>query len=67
MNPSQTAFELRFPSLFSEGRAFSFPCDARGTVDLDALSERARNNYLFARTVVGRDFSCPSVRPVPWH
>lgn len=57
------AFELRFCSLFDQGRGFTFPCDARGHVDLDALSERARNNYLFARTVIGREVTTPSVRP----
>jgi len=60
MNAS-TAFELRFQSLFHEGRGLAFPCDAEGRVDLDALSERARCNYLFARSVVGRDFSQPAV------
>src|SRR5687768_2200890 len=29
---------------------------------MDALSERARNNYLYARTVVGRDVSTPKVQ-----
>ena len=53
---TQSAFELRFQSLFDEGRALAFPCDAAGHVELDALSERARSNYFYARTVVGRDF-----------
>ena len=67
MNPSPATFELRFNSLFDEGRAFSFPCDATGRVDLDALSERARNNYLFARSVIGREFTHPAVRALPLH
>ncbi len=62
--PVAFAFELRFPSLFSEGRGYAFPCDREGHVDLDALSERARNNYFFARAVVGRDVAVPSVQPV---
>ena len=57
------SFELRFASLFSEGRAFSFPCDEGGRVDLDRLSERARNNYFYARAAVGRDYACPCVEP----
>lgn len=63
--PSQqaTRYELRFASLFDEGRGLSFPCDAQGHVDLDALSGRARLNYLYARTVIGREFSMPAVRP----
>jgi hypothetical protein len=56
-------FELRFESLFHSGRALSFPCDARGQVELDALSERARRNYFYARTVVGREFATPTVVP----
>ena len=55
-------FELRFPSLFIEGRGLAFPCDAQGRVDLDALGERACLNYLYARALVGRDYACPSVR-----
>ena len=46
-----TQFELRFQSLFDNGRGFSFPCNPKGQVDLDRLSERARNNYFYARAV----------------
>jgi hypothetical protein len=28
---------------------------------MDEMSERARDNYLFARTVVGRDYEVPVV------
>ena len=56
-------WQLLFPSLFNVGRAMAFPCDAAGNVALDALSERGRNNYLFVRTVVGRDFGHPRVVP----
>ena len=55
------AFEIRFQSLFDEGRALAFPCDARGQVDLDNVSERTRNNYLFARAMVGREYAMPQV------
>jgi hypothetical protein len=63
MNPStaNTRYELRFRSLFNEGRALAFPCDPRGLVDLDALSPRARNNYFYAQTVIGREFTHPAV------
>lgn len=56
-------YELRFQSLFQEGRALAFPCDAGGHVDMDALTERALQNYLYARTVVGREFATPAVTP----
>jgi hypothetical protein len=54
-------FELRFRSLFNEGRGLTFPCDAAGHVDLDRLSEQARNNYFYARSLIGRDFAMPAV------
>lgn len=57
-----TGYELRFQSLFDEGRAYAFPCDAEGRVDMDSLSERARQNYLYARAVIGREVAVPSVR-----
>ena len=56
-----TDHELRFDHLFQAGRAFVFPCDAKGRVDLDSLSTRARNNYFFARSLVGRDVTAPKV------
>lgn len=59
---AESAFELRFGSLFDEGRGYAFPCDATGHVALDALSERARHNYLYARALMGRDFALPVVR-----
>lgn len=57
------AFQLRFPSLFHPGRALTFPCDAAGRVDLDGLGDRARDNYLYARAVVGREFATPEIVP----
>jgi hypothetical protein len=57
------SYEIRFQSLFKEGRALCFPCDERGQVSMDLLSERARENYLYARAVVGREFAYPSVYP----
>jgi hypothetical protein len=58
------AFQLCFRSLFQSGRGFAFPCDRTGLVDLDSLTERARNNYLFARAMVGRDLATPAVELV---
>ncbi len=59
---SAGSYEIRFQSLFNEGRALSFPCDAEGHVVLDSLSDRARDNYLYARAVVGREYAFPCVR-----
>lgn len=54
-------FQLHFRCLFSEGKAFDFPCNANGHVVMDALSERARSSYLFARATVGRLYAPPQV------
>ena len=69
MNTNQTcaAFELRFRSLFDEGRGFAFPCDAAGHVDMDSLSQRALNNYLYARSVIGREVAMPAIQPSLLH
>ena len=57
-----TCFQLIFRSLHREGHGFSFPCDPRGQVVLDQLSDRARTSYLYARATVGREFLFPVVR-----
>jgi len=56
-------YELYFRSLFNEGRGYAFPCDATGHVVIDELSFRARQNYFYARTVIGRELSMPAVQP----
>jgi hypothetical protein len=63
LSPSQPSFEVRFEYLANPGRALAFPCDAAGAVPMDALSERARDNYFYARTCVGREFAHPRVVP----
>ena len=57
-------YELRFKSLHKQGRGRAFPSDAQGHVDLDRMSERARNNYFFARALMGRELAFPSVQAV---
>ncbi len=52
-------FELRFSHLFHPGRGYAFPCDAKGCVDLDGLSESLRSHYLFARALVGHELAAP--------
>jgi hypothetical protein len=54
-------YEARFCSLFNEGGELAFPCDAQGKVNLDGLSDRARNNYFYARALIGREFAAPVV------
>ncbi|MCY0854193.1 hypothetical protein OMK73_10830 [Cupriavidus sp. D39] len=58
-------FQLRFRSLFTDGEAFVFPCNASGHVVLDALVERPRSSYLFARATVGRFYAPPQIIVAP--
>jgi len=60
----QASFELRFQSLFNARCGYVFPCDADGTVAIDQLCERRRDNYLYARAMVGRELSTPVVLAV---
>jgi hypothetical protein len=66
-SPHAARYELRYRSLFHEGRGYAFPCDDAGHVDMDALIETARCNYLFARALVGRDLALPVVQPSAAH
>jgi hypothetical protein len=34
---------------------------------MDSLSERARENYLYARAVIGREYAYPMVQPALSH
>jgi hypothetical protein len=63
VSSEQAGYELRFEPLAESGRGFAFPCDAAGRVDLNALSDAVRDRYLYARAVVGREFSTPAVKP----
>ena len=58
---SLTHYELRFESLVAPGLSYDFPCDAGGHVNMDELTDAVRENYLYARTVVGREYSLPTV------
>lgn len=63
LNGAHDTHLLRFRSLFREGRGLAFPCDGQGHVDMNALTEQALHNYLYARTVIGREFATPDVEP----
>jgi len=63
MDSAMTQFELRYSSLNDESRRFAFPCDPSGRVDMDQLSDGTRNNYLYARAMVGRELAAPAVQP----
>ena len=69
MNASlaSNGWELRFDPLFAGRRGFIFPCDAEGHVDMNTLSERALNNYLYARAMMGREVAWPNLHPSNIH
>lgn len=58
----ECAYELRFTPLRADAVSVSFPCDDKGRVQLDALTERARDAYLFARAVVGCQYARPVIK-----
>ena len=67
LESASSSFKLCFRSLFHSGRGYAFPCDPRGQVDLDSLTDRARVNYLYARAMVGRELSAPCVESAMLH
>ena len=67
MDSTMTEFELRFQSFVESSRSFAFPCDPEGLVNMDQLSDRTRNNYLYARAMVGRELELPAVGPASMH
>jgi len=60
-------YEICYRPLLEGVAPLSFPCDAEGHVQLDALSDRARESYLYARAVVGREYAAPAVLPCEAH
>jgi hypothetical protein len=58
-------YELRFESLINPGHVYSLACDAEGRVDMNGLSARERDRYLYARAVIGREFSAPRIQRCP--
>jgi hypothetical protein len=58
---STCSHQIRYQSRANAGRILCFPCDDMGRVTLDDLSDRARDNYLYARAVVGREFELPVI------
>ena len=61
------AWELRFEPLFAGHRGYVFPCDSQGRVDMNSLSERALQNYLYARAMMGRETAWPRIQPSLMH
>lgn len=58
---SPDSYQLQFRPLRGSAPGYVFPCDAAGTVDLDTLNDRTRNDYFFARGLIGRQVDSPRV------
>ena len=53
---------LHFEPLAAQGPALDIPCDPLGRVGLDGLGDKARNDYFFARALIGCLFARPTVK-----
>lgn len=53
---------LHFEPLAYQGSGLDIPCDPQGRVGLDALGDKLRNDYFFARALIGRLFAKPTVK-----
>ena len=58
-------YELCFRSLRDHREVLRFPCDAAGCADMDAMDRNTLNNYLYARALIGLDFSMVRVLTPP--
>lgn len=63
--PAHPTHLLHFEPLTAGDAGLDIPCDPNGRVGLDALGDKLRNDYFFARTLIGRLFAAPTVRHVP--
>lgn len=59
--PQPALYALFFRSLRTPSHTLAFPCDERGQVQLDDLSEDALREYLYARVVRGHEYAHPTV------
>lgn len=53
---------LHFEPLSAQSAGLDIPCDPQGRVGLDALGDKLRNDYFFARALIGRLFAKPTVK-----
>ncbi len=56
---------LHFVPLTEAEPELVFGCDEQGHVDLDALSDCERENYLYARAMLGKHYHRPHCEAVP--
>lgn len=65
---SAPRFELRFEPFSAWKCTLAFPCDEKGAIDLDVLTDEMRLSYLAARALMGHTYAAPVVAcPLPAH
>jgi len=57
-------FVLRFIPCSIDKPCLAFPCDSAGHVEMDNLSQRQLNDYLFARALREREYDTPVVHQI---
>jgi len=60
-SPQPGRYTLFFRSILLAGRGYAFPCNAEGRVELQAMSTRLRQNYLYAKARVGLELLSPVI------
>jgi hypothetical protein len=60
-------FEIRYVPLTGPWPLLAFPCDATGSVPLDSLPDKVRNDYFFARVVAGNAYAAPAIARCDTH
>jgi hypothetical protein len=60
---AQPTHLLHFEPLGAQREGLDIPCDPQGRVGLDALGDKLRNDYFFARALIGLLFARPTVKP----
>jgi hypothetical protein len=62
--PVAFSHSLRYVPLVAGRRGYVFPCDPTGRVELDCLSDMDRNDFLYAKHLVGMAFGVPCVEHI---
>lgn len=63
--PHEFKYEVWFKALTESWPSLAFPCDAMGRVPIDCLTTAQKNNYLFARGMMGMHYAPPAVQALP--
>lgn len=59
----ESVFKIRFQSAHFQNEVWTFPCDEAGSVNMDALDDAGRRDYLFARLMTRHECATSEVVP----